>query len=215
MTESASLMQTLKEETWDLHKKAETQPLEQNLVRGTLPQDVYVTYLEQRLIVMRAMEKHMAALAAKDTRVAEMGYEPFMLAEHLEKDLKFFGSDPSALEPLSATSQFLRQLESTTEKKPLALLGVLYVFAGSTNGAKFISRAILRAYELQPGQATNFLDPFGDEQRHIWGGFKTKMDETNWTAEEKKEIVSGALLGFASIMEVDRQTYTAPLAEAE
>src|SRR5690606_5322893 len=86
----------------------------------------------------------------------------------LEQDLRFYGVDPDTVEPTPGTERMNAYIDAVEEKDPAALLGIQYVFEGSTNGARFIARSIRMAYGLEDRDGTRYLDPYGDAQRANW-----------------------------------------------
>lgn len=86
---------------------------------------------------------------------------------------------------------------------PLALLGILYVLEGSTNGSKFIARRLRPAYELPAtGEGAGYLDPFGDMQPARWRAFKAAMDARRLPAAEVGHLTLAAHQTFGSIREL-------------
>ena len=76
-------------------------------------------------------------------------------------------------------------MDRLASEQPMALLGILYVLEGSTNGSKFIARKVRPAYELPAtGEGSAYLDPYGDVQPARWQEFKAAMDALNLPAAD-------------------------------
>ena len=203
-----SLMERLKTETMPAHKVAESQPLERALISGQLPLPHYIEYVAQRLLVHRALEAQMRVLREADPRVApllgdERFHEPRALA-----DLRFLGRDPAAVTALPATKALINAIKETAAANPIALLGFLYVFEGSTNGARYIAMALRRSYQFSDRQGTNYLDPYGDQQPVLWAQFRTIVNELSLSHEEQDAIVGAAQATFEHMIAVDTEIYS-------
>lgn len=201
------IMTRLKEDTAKMHAAAEGQQLEQAMMKGTLPKEVFVKSLGQRLLLHRAIEPQLAAARAQVPAIAAVVKDEQWKAPYLEADLRFFGTDPNAVTPLPATTQFLAEVSALAARSPLALLGVWYVFEGSTNGARYIAKAIRKAYNLEGEAGTTFLDPYGEEQRGKWAAFRETMNALPFTEPEMDLLVEAAGATFTGIMHIDREVY--------
>lgn len=204
MTES-TIMERLKSETWPQHQEAERQELEQQLVGGTLPQEGYVAFLGQRLRIHEALERCLLAAGERDERIRRLLLDGRRVHQpRIEKDLEHFGRVPAEAVALESTAALIRDIEETAAREPIALLGFFYVFEGSTNGARFIARALRGAYRLDGTAGTQYLDPYGDEQRALWQEFRQTMNGTDFTAAEQDAIVAAARRTFTHMVAIDK-----------
>jgi len=106
-------------------------------------------------------------------------------------------------------------IDTLARQEPLALLGVLYVLEGSTNGSKFIARKVRPAYELPAsGEGSAYLDPYGDLQPARWQEFKAAMDALDLPADEVGPIVMAAQQTFDSIRELGAELLATKAAAA-
>ncbi len=127
---------------------------------GKLETAGYIGWLGQMWFVYRAMA---AQFSARPGKSAIFSAERDRTAD-LDADLTFFGLPAKAREALPSTRAFIGLLAQWGAAEGNELLGPLYVLEGSTNGSKFIARAVRKAYFLEGSQGTRFLDPYGDEQ---------------------------------------------------
>jgi heme oxygenase len=118
---------------------------------------------------------------------------PFLL-----DDLAFYQSDGEG-EGLPATRRFLDLLDTLAARTPLALLGVLYVLEGSTNGARFIARRIREAYDLPPDGGAAFVDPYGEAQPSQWKAFKDAMEQLDLSEAEARSVTAAAQETFDAV----------------
>jgi heme oxygenase len=82
-------------------------------------------------------------------------------------------------------------------------MGIYYVFEGSKNGARFIAKALAKAWGLSDTTSFRYLDPHGEEQRSLWMKFRTDMDGIAWTPNEKDLMVKAAQATFDAISSLD------------
>lgn len=208
-TAARPIMTRLKEDTAKMHAAAEGQQLEQAMMKGALPKEVYVKSLGQRLLLHRALEPALAAARAKVPAIAAVVKDEQWKVPYLEADLRYFGTDPAGVQPLGETAKFIEYVHGLAAKSPLALLGVWYVFEGSTNGARYIAKALRGAYRLEGTNGTTFLDPYGEEQRGKWAAFRETMNAQPFTEAQMDELVAAAGATFTGIMHIDKEVYPA------
>ena len=195
-------MLTLRESTASHHRLAEQHEFQQQFVRGTLPRPLYLRWLGQMLHIHVALEAHLDRLVARNPQLKSVFDDGRRRVAPLEKDLVFLGStmDQPALPVARA---MMARMEILATAQPLALLGILYVLEGSTNGSKFIARKVRPAYELPAtGEGSAYLDPYGDVQPVRWQEFKAAMDALRLPAAEVEPIVLAAQQTFDSIREL-------------
>jgi heme oxygenase len=195
-------MLTLRESTASHHRLAEQHEFQQQFVRGTLPRPLYVHWLGQMLHIHAALEAHLDRLVAKNPQLKSVFDDGRRKVAPLQKDLAFFGST-SDQAVLSAARAMMARMDQLATAQPLALLGILYVLEGSTNGSKFIARKVRPAYQLPASdEGSAYLDPYGEVQPVRWQEFKAAMDALDLPAAEVGPIVEAAQQTFDSIREL-------------
>lgn len=211
MSDERPIMQRLREDTVEMHKNAENMAFEKALMKGSLPKDVYVNSLEQRLLVHRALEAALLHHKAYVPAIAAVFADHQIHSGRLEADLAFFGRDAKKVEALPATNDAVAMVRTAAEKNPVALLGIHYVFEGSTNGARFLARAVAGAYRLFDGRGVAYLNSTGEKQPENWRNFKVAMDAQPFSANEKDAIVEAAKATFNAVADIDRELYPEPV----
>jgi heme oxygenase len=200
-----SIMGRLREETREAHERAEKHPLQQELVKGLLPREMYLEHLGQLFLIHRVLDAGLIRL--RDTRV---GLAPIVAdwqlqTPYLAEDLAFFGVDTTELVALPATASLMSRIASLTVAGDAALLGYHYVLEGSNNGSRFIAKAVRRSYGLEETQGTRYLDPYGDEQRARWQWFKDVFDALPLGAAERERVVGAARELFEAIGDISTE----------
>jgi len=196
-----SIMQRLKAETRDLHSHAESRVLQQKIAKGAVDRESFSAYLGQLYHVHRALESALAESADSDPAIGAIATADRMRVPDLERDLAFYEMDRGRFEAGEAASRFAAQIEETKESNPVALLGALYVLEGSTNGGRFLARALRQSWGLD-GDGLAYFDPYGEEQPQRWAAFKRDMDGASFTADQEETIVEMAKSTFRAIAEV-------------
>lgn len=199
-----TIMARLKAETAALHGQAESRPLQKRLAKGEIDRSLYADYLAQLLLVHRALEQRLESASARHPQIAAVFRNDQRREGNLRDDLAFLGRDARSIVPLAATTALVKTIERTSAAAPVALLGLLYVLEGSTNGSKFIAKALGRSFGLSGsgGDGLRYLDPYGDMQRERWSEFKALMDAVGFGAAESDAIVAGARAMFQGIIDV-------------
>ena len=201
-----SIMSRLKSATADLHRDAESSPLQAQLVKGLLPRDGYVSFLGQMYLIHTALEQAIRANADEHPGFAAVLRDYHWREPQLREDLVFLGTDPGAFTPAIATTAMVAEIERTADEQPVTLLGMLYVMEGSTNGSKFIAAAIRKAYGLA-GPGTSYLDPHGELQKERWQTFKRDMDGVGFDEDESLAIINAAAGVFRDLTGLSEELY--------
>jgi len=203
-------MLVLRTETAEHHRRAEQHEFQQQMVRGTLPQPLYVRWLGQMLLVHAALEAHLARLVAREPLLGTVFDTSRHKAPALRADLAHFGTGEDAV-PLPATTKLVELFNRLWREAPRALLGAYYVLEGSTNGSKFIARRVRPAYGLAAtGPGSAYLDPYGDLQPARWQGFKAAMDALDLPAADVTRMTGAAQQTFDAIRELGAELLTHP-----
>jgi len=190
-TTSANIMDQLKERTAEHHRRAEQQPLQQALVKGTVTRGQYAAWLGQMLLVHTELEKQIQSLTARERRLAVASAEQFG-HPRLAADLRVLGLDPAEVKPSGATSHVCGQIRSATAADPVTLLGFHYVLEGSKNGNRYIAMALRRGLGLTAGTGDTYLDPYGEAQRAKWQAFRVAMGAEQFTDQEIEAVIAAA-----------------------
>ncbi|MCR9218022.1 MAG: biliverdin-producing heme oxygenase [bacterium] len=198
------LAQMLKEGTASLHDQAEHAAFQTRMVSGELSRAEFIDFLNQVLLVHRTLDGLLSEAAATDHRVATMFHPVHRREEKIEADIERLGGTVGA-EPLASTSRFLAAVDHLTDRCPVALIGVLYVNEGATNGNKVVAKRIRDGLGLQKDFALDYLDPHGSEQRRNWMAFKGMLDELQMTEAERESCLDAAKATFGLFMEMSEE----------
>jgi len=202
-------MDRLKNETWELHQQAEHHPFQQALVRGELPLDAYGRHLGQLRLVYGALEEALRNLRAGHPELSGLIEDRRFHEDKLADDAEHIGAEPNP-PALPATQRLIDEIGRTASERPLALLGFFYVLEGSTNGGRFIAKALRRAYEFPGPEGTRAFDPYADGQREAWLEFKDAMGRLSLTPEDEDAIVARAKAMFQGIGAISAEMHSAP-----
>ncbi len=181
----------LRESTAESHRHAEKRPLNRALARGDISHAAWLTSLEQHLIGYRALEQRLDLMLVSHPAWAAAFAENFRRrVPDFKADIIDLGGSPTSA-PLPATEAALHAIGSAS---PEAIVGMLYVSEGSTNGGRFLAKSAARALGVDPASRTGLrnLDPYGSLQPARWASFKTGLDAIHFSAAERDQIRLGA-----------------------
>lgn len=171
---AATASLALREATSAHHRQAERSAFQQQLALGRVTRTAFAAWLGQMQIVYSALEAHVARAGA--AALGGFQAQGWQRTPHLGVDLAHWGSAPVQHRPLTATMRLLRELESWADQEPRALLGVLYVLEGSTNGGRYLAKGLREAWQVEGAPGLSFLDPHGEAQFARWAAFKQELD---------------------------------------
>jgi heme oxygenase len=201
------IMGRLKAETAEQHAIAEAKPLEAALASGSIGHDQYKDYLAQRWVIHRELEAATDRALAEDARLASLGLPALYQTANIEADLAHLGVDPASIRPMKGSENLLGMIR--TAPAPAELMGIYYVFEGSKNGARFIARALGKAWGKTDTEGMKYLDPHGEAQRGLWMKFREDMNAIDWSAEEQERMVKAAQQTFDAISALDDEIHAA------
>jgi heme oxygenase len=190
------IMARLKAGTAAQHAVAESKPLEAALIEGSIGQAQYEKYLSQRWLIHRELEAATDRALRTDNRLASLGLPSLYQTKNLEADLAHLQSNLGSIRPLPGATNLIQEIQKAA---PATLMGIYYVFEGSKNGARYISKSLAKAGQT----ALRYLDPHGEEQRPLWMKFRADMDSISWTPAELDQMVKAAQATFDAISSLD------------
>jgi heme oxygenase len=190
------IMARLKAGTAAQHAVAESKPLEAALIEGSIGQAQYEKYLSQRWLIHRELEAATDRALRTDNRLASLGLPSLYQTKNLEADLANLQSNLKSIRPLPGAANLIQEIQKAA---PATLMGIYYVFEGSKNGARYISKSLAKAGQT----ALRYLDPHGEQQRPLWMKFRADMDAISWTPTEQDQMVKAAQATFDAISSLD------------
>jgi len=196
-----SIMQRLKAETSDLHSRAESRTLQRAIATGEVDQTTFSAYLGQLYRVHHSLESALENSRDKHAAIGALATADRMRIPDLDRDLAFYGVNRDQIAAGDAAQRFSTQVQEIKAMDPVALLGALYVLEGSTNGGRFLARALRKSWDLD-GEGLAYFDPYGEEQPRKWAAFRREMDEASFEADQEEAIIEMAKTTFLAIAEV-------------
>ena len=194
------IMARLKAGTAAQHAVAESKPLEAALIEGSIGQAQYQKYLAQRWLIHRELEKATDKALKTDTRLLSLNLPSLYQTKNLESDLARLQTDLKSIHPLPGAAKLIQEIQKAA---PAILMGIFYVFEGSKNGARFIAKAMAKAWGLSDTASFRYLDPHREEQRGLWMKFRSDMNGIAWTPAEQEQMVQAAQATFEAISSLD------------
>lgn len=207
-----TLGQALKVKTHDQHDAAEKHPFHAVLFGGEGPgraREAYIRSLGQHLHIQETFEP-LLRTAANETYAFRALAQPhhYHLAA-LRDDLAALAATPDHTRALPATARFVSFIKSCAAGDGSALLGVWYVFEGSTNGGTIIGKKLKDLLGLPDDRGTRFTNPHGPQVRARWGEWKQTLDSLDFDTAHQLAIIDAARLTFTAIGEVMNDVHQA------
>ena len=174
--DSSNLMDRLKEAIRDRHSRLEALPFIVALTAGELPLESYVGQLRAMAVIHGTLEYEMRQLAADTVRAVCQG-RPSRLVS-LRRDLSIFDCliVPDIVEPHEVAQEIAARIRRYRIEEPAALLGVLYVFEGTTLGNLKHLPDVLSSFGPQTGGVAAYYSGYGDKTFEYWEEFRCVMN---------------------------------------
>ncbi len=187
-----SLSEQLKSQTRPQHTQAEHHPLQQRAVTGSITRLEYASWAAQLNHIHQNLEGALDSQSQREPRLTAVFTPECRRLQAFQADLSLLDPHQECLHVCSATAESAAWIQSMSNAQPLALLGVLYVLEGSTNGGKFIAAVLRRAWGMPAGEGLRSLDPHGAATHERWQHFKTALDGLKVSQEERSAIILAA-----------------------
>lgn len=182
----------LKAATATQHTQAEHHPVQQAAVRGQATPLQYARVAAQLAVLHEALEPALTRAAARDARIPTVFTAHCRRAPAFAEDLAELDPHGLARMPTAPALEAADWIHSLERDQPIALLGVLYVVEGSTNGGQHISRILRKAWGWPAGHGLRSLDPHGTNTHPKWLEFRAALDALQLAPAERQSIVTAA-----------------------
>lgn len=202
------VMELLRDSTAEMHTSAEANEFQHQLGSGKVDKKHFSRYLEQLYLMHKRLGDLLDESKPANHAVNHVVKDYHLDLSCISKDLAYFGQKPDAAQPLKATEKLMNSMKATAQNDTAALLGYLYVLEGSTNGAKFMAKALRAGLELPEDAGASYFDRYGDAQRERWMAFKTSMNELDFSEKERDSLVAKAKEIFNSFGEIGTELLT-------
>jgi heme oxygenase len=182
------LADLLKSATSAQHLRTERHPFEVRMISGGMTAPQYAVYLRQMLPVQHALGAALQSRAA-DPAFATLIQPYHFHAERVKADLAALG-EKSEGQLLPATANFVALIARAAADVRPWLLGVWYVLEGSTNGGRFIARALAKVFG--PGVAISSMDPHGELTTPRWHTWRAGLNALRLSEHDRQAIFDAA-----------------------
>lgn len=178
---------SLKEATYEQHKRAETRPFVKILFSGSIDPKLYATYLKNQHPMYEILEV-CAMPHGLFSGLPEIRRAPAILADYIE----LWGSDNPELPTMCPVVDEYCKYILSIKDDPKKLMAHVYVrHMGDLSGGQMISKKV-------PGSGKYYQ--FGDEPEKIKEAIRAKLDDS--LADEAKVAFEFATKLFEQMMDV-------------
>ncbi|MFT3686827.1 MAG: biliverdin-producing heme oxygenase [Phycisphaerales bacterium] len=112
--------------------------------------------------------------------------------EALREDCEPMGVTTEMCRPMAGARRFIERIGQLSEGEAWGLLGVFYVFEGSTNGGTIIAMRVRELMGLETDAGTRFINPHGREVRPRWMKWREDVDALEIGEAERAAVIAGA-----------------------
>lgn len=157
----SGLADKMKAATWDLHKKAETSGVVNDMLRRQITLKSYALYIRNLIVIYEALELAMTHISARNSFKPVCDPALFR-TKFLRQDFEAMSSALKQNECplLNATKDYKKNIEITAATNPAALLGHIYVrYLGDLNGGAVLARLLSGVLDLPPSMLTFYSFP--------------------------------------------------------
>lgn len=210
MNDGTPLMDRLRTETQRRHMQVEDQPFFKALAANDLPLESYVGLLSALNVVYAALEQ--AASAAAHPAVVAVWQDSMRKLPLLQRDLDYFKPRSVPEMPVATLYALIlaEQIRRVAGDDPVALLGYLYVFEGSTLGGIVLRSQVERAFKLKDRDGLAYLSSYDKQIAASWREFSRRMNEAALSTSEHDRIVATANRAFAEVEPIVQALYPIP-----
>lgn len=189
MENPASLHNSLKVQTKELHQKAHSIPYIKNLLNDNVQKESYISHLRTFAIMYGTLERQLLVTKNTDIKSIIEGYLPKLPL--ILGDLKSLHSNeikdiiPAIEKALAVADKILLY----SEKSPFRLIGFLYTLDGSLNGGSVFKSHLKNAFNLRDNQGISYFSAFNDDYKIFWKNFTDKLNNAIKSESIKEDIL--------------------------
>ena len=197
----ATVTETLRAATRDLHSRIEKTPFAKSLLDKTIHLDAYVGYIRVMAVIHAALESRLDA--CDHPLVPQVWSEDLRRLPELLEDNDAFRWKlvPEAPRAVQAALRAASHILLISKNDPVALLGRLYVLGGSTKGAVILAPQAFEALGLTPGHGLSYLSRHSGQGPAEWERIAAVLDNSVTDSEQIKAMGATALVIFQCLME--------------
>jgi len=197
----ANATQALRIATRDLHSRIEATPFAKSILDKTLHLDAYVGYVRVLTVIHAALERRLDA--CDHPQVTRVWSDDLRRLPELLADNDVFRWDliPEALKANQAALRAASHILLLSKDDPVAMLGCLYVLAGSSKGAAILYPLISRNLGLSPGRGLSYLTRHGEQGAADWDRAAAILDEAVPDPGQIQTMTDAALMLIECIAE--------------
>ncbi len=193
-----AVMDLLRESTSEMHTSAEANQFQHKLGSAKVNKDELARYLQQLYLIHKTVSELIEKSKTDNSALSHVTRDYHHDLSCMTRDIEYLGKDINSITALKSTNDLVASMNETAKNETAGLLGYLYVLEGSTNGAKFLAKALRKGLELPEDAGASYFDRYGEKQRERWNAFKQSMNEVNFTEDERATLVSTAMETFRS-----------------
>ncbi len=202
---TSAVMDLLRESTAELHTSAEANQFQHQLGGGRVTKEDLGRYLQQIYLMHNAIGDLLRREKAASEALSLVVQDYHLDLTCVLNDLAYLEHSSLNVTPLKATLAIIESMNETARTCPSGLLGYLYVLEGSTNGAKFIAKALRSGLSLPENKGASYFDRYGSAQRERWNAFKQAMNDLTLSDSEKESLVVAAKKTFHTFGKVGEE----------
>ncbi len=202
-----TIMAKLAKKTKHRHQELSSLPFFNALIDHKLPLDSYVNQLRVLAVIHAVLEQEIESTDNKFvTSVWSKDMQKFNL---LQDDLQFF--EPRTLRDsiaaLDEAYEFTRMIRQIRIENPKMLLGIVYVFEGTTLGNDMHRNDVINTFKLFDNYGSKYYTSYGHEVHTHWDVFKNKMDKTLSNADDHEQMLSTVFKVFDALEKIYLKLY--------
>lgn len=200
-----SLGSQLKSRTLAQHQAAERHALHGTMFGGqgpALAREAFIRMLGQHLAIQETFEPLLRAASVHSHPIGALARPYHYHLAALQADLEALKATSEHTKVLPATASFVSFIQKCAANNGIALLGIWYVFEGSTNGGTFIAKRVAEVIGLEGDAGTRFTNPHGPQVRGRWSEWKTTFDALTFDEPARETIIAAAGDTFTAIASV-------------
>jgi len=167
---------------------------------GTLSKLAIVSFLRSISILHAILDRSLSQTS--DPKFSEVLKQAKPKLPFLISDLKALSAEsfPSIAPAIQCALQFGDEILQRADK-PLFLVGILYVFEGSQNGAAVLKHAYARCLKISP-DALSFFGCYGSANTNNWKTFIRCLNALPIPDEEVNQVADAAKASYAWIEKI-------------
>jgi heme oxygenase len=194
-----SFVDQIKIATTELHRRAETSGVVQDIIQKRVTKLTYTLYLRNLQLIYTTLEARPAKISKGSQRTAPLLNEMLRRGKPIEEDLKIICRSQNwrKLPVMESSKAYQKHIDDIKRDNPIALLGHIYVrYLGDLNGGQVLERLLKQCLNISDEAYNFYRYPAILNLPSFRADYRALFNLKGLSEGDERSIIDAAIAGF-------------------